>query len=1843
MNVAGAVAPKGQPFAIGVGGTGGVGGDAGDVILARGYGLAGPAAIMTYGQGSHGLVAQSIGGGGGNAGFNLVLAANQSKPKTPLLGGTVTIGGDGGASGNGGDVTVRHRGDIFTHGSGGNGILAQSISGGGGSGAVNITGALLKDSSAVNLAVGGAGGNGGNSGVVRVTHDGTIVTDGDNSAGIRAQSIASGGGDVSAEEDLTAFIPADLPVDLPIPIGPKNEIAVGIGDVGGRGGVADDVMVSASGTILTNGTDAIGIHAQSIGGSGGASGTISVGASGESRAGTGGAIGVNVGLEGGESGQAGDVTVTSSALVATLGTRSRGIFAQSIGGSGGTGGEATNGFENASNEMSISVGGPGGRGSIAGKVDVTNSGTITTDGDEADGILAQSIGGGGGSGGASGTQNLQYESADSNTVSLSVGGSGGDGAIAGNVTVLNSGVIATTGARSFGIRAQSIGGGGGVGGAIDSKKLLLTGTSNSVEVSVGGSGGSGSQAGNVSVTNEGLVYTTGVDAAAISANSIGGGGGDAGSILDLSVSAATSNTFKSIIGGQGGDGGKAGDVMVVNRSTGDAQSGWLVTEGAGAYGIFAQSLGGSGGNSSTILSISVDGGAGSISAGFLFGNAGGTGNTAGNVLVDNRSLIDTSGEGAHGILAQSIGGGGGNGGIVLAGNLNLTNPLAAPLLAIGGSGGDGGDGRDVTVLNSGQIVTRGANAHGIVAQSIGGGGGNASVALAATTEPGSLIVGNTLAAALGATLMNGTGGVGGTVTVNHSGDISVFGDGSQAIVAESINGGGGTLTLDFDRVAAIFADDGDAATEIDPLVVARAGSIGSTGMTGGKVNVISTGTIGAAGNDALGLSVQSIGGGGGTMVLHGSLVAPISAPSNMLSASPLGNASRIAASLGSIDGSDNGGGDSVSNHSGVVLTTGDGSSGLLLQSIGGGGGRLVVNLQGQSGAVGGADLALGASNETNSNGGNIDRTQTGVIATAGDHALGAILQSIGGGGGSAIVRLSASTSTAAIAAATVDSKAVGREVMRDITTRVASPAPTSSNVVLGAEGGTGNDGGAVLADFSGGFETFGAHSTALLAQSIGGGGGVVSLFGIDAPAVTLGGSLGAIGAGGSIDVTNTGSVLTHGIGSHGIILQSIGGGGGAVFGDFATGNVALSNANSGDGGVISLDQFGSVIATGDDALALVAQSLGGGGGLVDGLFAGTAGGVGRGGAIDLDVRGSIIAYGLDSTAVTAQSLGSLGGGNILVGAELDVRGGSGTGVGIALDGGANNIVTVQGSLSAVSGRAMTGTFGNDRLENRGVTVGNIFLGGGNNVVHNAAGATFLTIDTLDLRDGVGSTGLFDNDGTLLLGLAASPVPIDLLGGATFAPPMISDPHTDLLVGTSVISQVALDGNFRQSDSGVMNYDVAFGPYASDRINATGSAVVDGTANINLTWLENRDNVTLIATGAGGTDLGLNPVDTIAVDYGILADAAGIHLTLATDFGQDFLNHNQREIGRHLDSAVTVGGASGIGRLLALIGNLTAGQEDLYSDIFAELDPESLLAPAVAELDGARAFGSDVLGCRSEDRRGAKCIFGRIEGHELERGGGELDMDFGTSARLRFGGAVSAGNGWQLGAAFGLDDSADISADRGRTSIAGNTGLHGGIVLGKTFADDRGEASLALSAGRQSFNTSRFQDIFAPGVGQAKITTSYVGVTGKLGYTLSSGAWFATPGIDLQAIRLKIGDFDEVGLDGTGARSEGRSDWYLSATPKISAGYKADGVRIAGTVGYQLADNGSIVAPIRLVGSPDASDPAMIRTLVDKNSLLLGFSAEAKLGRDVALQFGFTGLYGDKVDSQTVHGKLVFRF
>src|SRR5690606_30365569 len=125
-------------------------------------------------------------------------------------------------------------------------------------------------------------------------------------------------------------------------------------------------------------------------------------------------------------------------------------------------------------------------------------------------------------------------------------------------------------------------------------------------------------------------------------------------------------------------------------------------------------------------------------------------------------------------------------------------------------------------------------------------------------------------------------------------------------------------------------------------------------------------------------------------------------------------------------------------------------------------------------------------------------------------------------------------------------------------------------------------------------------------------------------------------------------------------------------------------------------------------------------------------------------------------------------------------------------------------------------------------IGNLDLGGGDNVFVNGPDATFVAFDTIDLRDQPAAQGAFINEGVFLMGLDAPAFPLDLAAGDVFGDLDGSgDPATNLIYGARVINTVELDGDFVQTASGHLAFDVAFGPYASDQVNVTGDATVDG--------------------------------------------------------------------------------------------------------------------------------------------------------------------------------------------------------------------------------------------------------------------------------------------------------------------------------------------------------------------------------------------------------------------------------
>jgi hypothetical protein len=1214
----------------GPGGPGGIGGEAS--AINRGT-------VQTTRDFGHALFVLSQGGDSGDAG------------EASQCGVFGLCDGNGGTSrqgGDGGSARSVNTGQVSTTGKSSFGMYVQSIGGGGGQGGDGRRFPLIGSAKAGNGAASGKGGS------AIAENEGTISTTGEDAIGIYARSIGGGAGSAGAGRGLV----------------------LGVGGDGGRAGNGGEVTVSNTGTLSTGGARAHGVLAQSIGGGGGRGGE--------------GSSNFNVGGQGGVGGAGGDaktVIVSNSGLIQTgvsavltgLGDFAHAVFAQSIGGGGGDGG-------NAQGQMSI--GGNGKSGGKGGKVQVNNTGELKTYGNGAHAAFAQSIGGGGGNGGRA--------SSIGAFLAVGIGGKGEAGGAGDTVAVSNSGRVATQGNSSFGVFAQSIGGGGGNGGDAASGAI---GAFASISVAIGGQGGAGGAGGSVSVVNsaDAIIETAGKNALGILAQSVGGGGGSSGSSLSISVAggpvgvAGALSFGGSCVTGQACAGGDGAAVDIFN-------DGRVITHGDLATALVAQSVGGGGGNGGRSISFAAGVGEFGGAIGVSMGGKGGKGGVGKDVQVVNNGLIETLGNSATGVLAQSVGGGGGNGGDAWSGNVTVGGTAAGVSVTLGGDAGAGSTGGTVKVTNTKRISTKGASSQGIVAQSVGGGGGNggSAASLSVSASSGTSF---SLSAALGGT--GGNGGDANLVRVDNTAQIetggknsdgSLFGAGSHGIIAQSIGGGGGNGGSSFAGALSI----GSSAVPVSLSI----GGSGEVGGNGGEVWVSSLDSLVTHGADAFGIFAQSVGGGGG----NGGVAISAS--------EAFGSSNSVPISF-SLGGSGKAGGEGKLvdiTIGGLLMTEGDRSHAIFAQSVGGGGGSGGASVSqtlttpsffgGTQGDAVEAKVSIGGAGDGGGSGGNVNAliNSGAKVITKGNGAYGIFAESVGGGGGNG---------------GTSGFSTDGNAKKVDLT------------VSVGGNGGVGGVGRQVNVTNYGLIETLGANAHAVYAHSVGGGGGnggksennaiadafndvfkLIDVVGADASTKTLksagevnvklqiGGAAGDGAIGGLVHIDNFNEILTRGFKSHGVFAQSVGGGGGS--GGAVTSPITgldtkfTFNFDMGgrggraqDGGLVEVTNHGVINVLGDQSRGIFAQSIGGGGGDGGGIvkvfssytdeamrrlsdFGGTLDGSslalnasigGRGGVagdgkhVDVKNYGQINTYGKDARAISAQSIGGGGGGGGSIGFE----------------------------------------------------------------------------------------------------------------------------------------------------------------------------------------------------------------------------------------------------------------------------------------------------------------------------------------------------------------------------------------------------------------------------------------------------------------------------------------------------------------------------------------------------------------------------------------------------------------
>ncbi|WP_282244482.1 autotransporter outer membrane beta-barrel domain-containing protein [Stenotrophomonas sp. PS02300] len=1643
------------------GGSGGLGGNGGNVGVTVGSNVI----MVEAGNNDSALHLLSQGGAGGQG--------NSS-------GGS---GGNAGAGGNGGNVsltidgTAGAGGAIAANGTYAPAVLVQSLGGNGGDGGVPSQYVIGPN--------GGSGSNGGTAGTVSVTGSGLVArtgiyvdpTDFEGSPGVLAQSIGGGGGSGGVSKGVFA-----------------------VGGEGANGVNGNTATVAVQSQTETFGFGSDGLAVQSIGGGGGKGGDAS---------------GDSVGLQyvvGGSAGGGGDgftasLTSQKGSTVLTHGVHSPGLLAQSIGGGGGQGGSAYSKSKSAGFGASMAVGGSGGAGGNACGTNCTgttaeNDGRIGTDGSDSYGILAQSIGGGGGAGGASTAKSQVYAAEDvSISLSASLGGSGGQAGSGGLLSATNTGLITTGGEGAVGMLAQSIGGGGGAGGDSSSASTATGGEFDiSATMSLGGKGGTAGDGGGATGTNNGLVLTTGESAAGMLVQSVGGGGG-AGGTGDGQAKSTGGDTTISTTLTMGGTGGSGGDGY---GATANNIGGSIITLGDGAFGIGAQSIGGGGGAGGGAAGSSKGSYVATVTMGANGGKGGstyhidGNGNETDGVSVHNdaTSTVVTFGADANGIVAQSIGGGGGIGGKA-GSNIGTKKSDTA-------GGNSGGNAAAAT-----STLTKAYDANGSAALNDYMGLNNAVTftsslladatsqvaAKAATAALGDDDLdtdlndaaeskGETdddnesssiqLSVALGAS--GGSGGSAGLVNVQNDGGIATLGNHSDAILAQAIGGGGGK------GGAASTASTNDYSGNLS------VGGSGGGGGYGGQVIVGNTGAIYTKGSLAAGIVAESIAGGGGVGGVSASSVKSSSKDSGDDDAND-GAFKSIALSVGGNGGSSFDSGQVQVSSSGAISTAAHDSSGIIAQSITGGGGiakTLASDLEGAGGSAsakgGKYDVSFkfgGSSGEASGGSGlvNVTTTTGGAITTAGDNSYGILAQSISGGGG----------------------------------------------VQLG-----GTVTGSTVADF------FGSGKTS----------GSVNNDGVNSP--TSGNS--------GLSVTVGDAVTTSGANAVGVLAQSIGGGGGVAGGIAGQASLAAapqyfsgSRNATGNGGVINatVNAGATVSTTGNNAPAMVLQSLGGGGGRVitdNALYMGTAGGSGTGGAITATIDGTVNATGAGSAGIVAQSMGDSASnapisitiastGKVTAGQDAVPTSPNGGSAGIYIDHGGTgkndsngnpvvNTVTNNGMLytygSQTNAVAVYSTAGDTRVINNGTMGGDVLLTNG------------------------GGTGCFTNNGTFNAGNAVT------VGACGVTNNGVMDIRS---------APLAVQGNLLNTAGGRIVVATDFSGRAATPLTVDGNATIAGQVEVRPTLMR-RNTVTLAtATGSLQLDPSLSAAPNAHLfNYTFDTDGQNLHVTPNALFTAQAagMGANKRAVGSNLQSIFDSGAAMDTG--FTRLSTVADGAE--YERSLAAMSGKALGAFGAYRFNSSRDFAMNLYGGCSSAPMASKstdtCGWGRVvaNGSEQKETNDALGYRVDASA-FQAGGQLQLSPGLALTGSV-ADENSRLRDDDGSARVNGDAVLGG---VGLLYDAGRLELSGGLDAASGKYRSTR--DVAVAGFDdEAKASPKQwqVGAHLRAAYSVPVGRdGFVRPFVEGHAIRVEDKAFTEDGTSPFRLAVEGNADTALIGVAGVELG------------------------------------------------------------------------------------------
>jgi uncharacterized protein with beta-barrel porin domain len=733
-------------------------------------------------------------------------------------------------------------------------------------------------------------------------------------------------------------------------------------------------------------------------------------------------------------------------------------------------------------------------------------------------------------------------------------------------------------------------------------------------------------------------------------------------------------------------------------------------------------------------------------------------------------------------------------------------------------------------------------------------------------------------------------------------------------------------------------------------------------------------------------------------------------------------------------------------------------------------------------------------------------------------------------------------------------------------TSQSAPLPPGTIVTVAFDGGAGNgsDGGPVNVTLESGasIHTSGTNSYGVLAQSVGGGGGVIvagptnvnpnNLF--THAQDTPGGGLGTDGGSINVNTAPLTQIVTTGPGAVGILAQSIGGGGGIINGmdtlvltNVPT-NSPTNRQQTGQGGDITIYSDTEITTSGPNAHGIFAQSVGQGGGVV-----GSSGGADEGylfggnGTFDVcgphgtvHCTGDVSVY-LNGGAITTSGSGSYGvyidsQGNGSNNALLDVNAyaritaAGNAAAAVFLNGAGSNTINVaaDGVIDASQSQsdvAIT-SFSNRKasIDNKGTITGTVTVGVGS-TFDNEAGATLNAGPTINL----GTGGVLTNNGTLSAGASGK------------------------------IANTVVTGNLVQGAAGTLIVDMNLSTGAADQITVNGSASIAGLVEVHSASLANHAPITVLTATDGVTvqptlsspGPGASPLisfQTTAVGNTLQVQPKADFTTAAAGLGS-----SQRAVADFLqdvwDSGSSMGGGFGT---LAQINNAAA-----YAASLNSLSGQTLGAIAAVRYQSGQNFISNMYdGCPIVDQGGeassdSSCAWGHYTDSHTRR-----DM---TTDVL---GYTANAQSWQMGSQKEIDhnffvggsvayEMSDLHGNAYSTEVDGKSALAGVSVR---YDVGRWQLSGALDGGHGWYSTTRLVSVgSSSSVATASPTLWNAGVNFRVGYELPIARWYAKPFLDLHEIYLHSDAYVEHGAGAFDLAVDHAGDAALAATAGVEIG------------------------------------------------------------------------------------------